>query len=64
MTDALKVKIAAMLQHEFGDKDLDIHLNRIQACLQKRHLITVYELDQVGGMDIDAAILHALLKGL
>ena len=52
-----------MLQQEFGERDLEIHLNRIKDCLQRRHLITVYELDDVGGMDIDGAILHALLKG-
>ena len=60
----MKVKIAAMLEESFGEKDLEMHLNRIQSCVQKRHLITVYELDSVEGMDIDAAILHALLKGM
>ncbi|XP_072174396.1 transient receptor potential cation channel subfamily M member-like 2 [Diadema setosum] len=62
MKDDDKVVVAEMIEKEFGQKDLDIHLTRIEACIQHRHLITVYELSASTSMDIDGAILHALLK--
>lgn len=54
-----------MLKNIFGEKDLELHLNRINECIQNPHLVNVYELDakQEVGSDIDSAILHALLKG-
>ena len=53
-----------MLSKEFGDAELDTHLTRIKEMLNRRHLITVYELGAGSDKaDIDSAILHSLLKG-
>ncbi|XP_041459667.1 transient receptor potential cation channel subfamily M member-like 2 isoform X2 [Lytechinus variegatus] len=62
MSETVKVEVANMIQKEFGEKQLDLHLTRIEACIQHKHLITVYELGASATMDIDGAILHALLK--
>ena len=61
ISDSLSKRLAAMLSKEFGDAELDTHLTRIKEMLNRRHLITVYELG--AGSDIDSAILHALLSG-
>ena len=63
MREDVKVEVAKMISKEFGEKELDVHLTRIEACIQHKHLITVYELSASTTMDIDGAILHALLKG-
>ncbi|XP_038079151.1 transient receptor potential cation channel subfamily M member 2-like isoform X2 [Patiria miniata] len=60
ISDSLMVRLADMFREEFGEKELDIQLNRIKEMLMRRHLVTVYEL---GTGDIDGAILHALLTG-
>ncbi|XP_033624226.1 transient receptor potential cation channel subfamily M member-like 2 isoform X2 [Asterias rubens] len=60
ISDSLSKRLAAMLSKEFGDAELDTHLTRIKEMLNRRHLITVYELG--AGSDIDSAILHALLS--
>eukprot|EP00057_Strongylocentrotus_purpuratus_P009757 XP_011664231.1 PREDICTED: transient receptor potential cation channel subfamily M member 2 isoform X2 [Strongylocentrotus purpuratus] len=66
MPEMFRVEVAKMIQKEFGEKekelDLDHYLTRIEACIQYKHLITVYELGASATMDIDGAILHAILK--
>ncbi|XP_033625076.1 transient receptor potential cation channel subfamily M member-like 2 isoform X2 [Asterias rubens] len=63
ISDSLSVRLAAMLSKEFGDAELDTHLTRIKEMLNRRHLITVYELGAGSDKaDIDSAILHSLLK--
>eukprot|EP00057_Strongylocentrotus_purpuratus_P010202 XP_011664676.1 PREDICTED: transient receptor potential cation channel subfamily M member 2 isoform X5 [Strongylocentrotus purpuratus] len=62
MPETVRVEVAKMIEKEFGQKQLDLHLTRIEACIQHKHLITVYELGASATMDIDGAILHALLK--
>ncbi|XP_030849301.1 transient receptor potential cation channel subfamily M member 2-like isoform X2 [Strongylocentrotus purpuratus] len=62
MPEMVRVEVAKMIQKEFGEKQLDLHLTRIEACIQDKRLITVYELGASATMDIDGAILHALLK--
>ncbi|XP_071824925.1 transient receptor potential cation channel subfamily M member-like 2 isoform X3 [Apostichopus japonicus] len=64
ISETVRVKVASMLKNIFGEKDLELHLNRIYECIQNPHLVNVYELDakQEVGSDIDSAILHALLK--
>ncbi|XP_030829332.1 transient receptor potential cation channel subfamily M member-like 2 isoform X2 [Strongylocentrotus purpuratus] len=62
MPEMVRVEVAKMIEKEFGQKQLDHHLTRIEACIQHKHLITVYELGASSTMDIDGAILHAILK--
>ncbi len=59
ISDSLSRRLAAMLFKEFGEAGLDTHLTRIKEMLNRRHLITIYELG--AGSDIDSSILHALL---
>ncbi|XP_071942447.1 transient receptor potential cation channel subfamily M member-like 2 isoform X2 [Antedon mediterranea] len=59
----LREKLAEIISKEFGDKELDTHLTRIQECVEKNDLFNVYDMDASTGVkDIDEAILHALLR--
>ncbi|XP_033100603.1 transient receptor potential cation channel subfamily M member-like 2 [Anneissia japonica] len=65
--DNLRAKLAQLIKKEFGENvtetDLELHLNRIQECVEKTDLFNVYDMDSSTGLkDIDEAILHALLK--
>ena len=63
--DNLRVKLAEIITKEFGEKDLETHLSRIQECVEKTDLFNVYDMDASSGFkDIDEAILHALLRGI
>ncbi|KAL5010117.1 hypothetical protein ScPMuIL_012422 [Solemya velum] len=61
---AVKVAIADMIKQNLQmDKDQEKYLTIIFECLQKRDLLTVFELDsKQSSRDIDISILKALLK--
>ncbi|XP_033100595.1 transient receptor potential cation channel subfamily M member-like 2 isoform X2 [Anneissia japonica] len=61
--DNLRAKLAQLIKKEFGEKNVELHLNRIQECVEKTDLLNVYDMDSSTGLkDIDEAILHALMK--
>ncbi|XP_033100606.1 transient receptor potential cation channel subfamily M member-like 2 [Anneissia japonica] len=50
-------------EKELDEKDIEIHLNRIEKCVQKTNLFNVYDMDSSTGVkNIDEAFLHALLR--
>ena len=64
MDESLEVEVKAMVEKEFGSKEVSIHLGRIKDCLNKSDLMSIYEYDnRAGSADIDVAMLKALLKG-
>ena len=65
MDESLEVEVKAMVEKEFGNKEVSVHLGRIKDCLNKSDLMSIYEYDNRAGgsTDIDVAMLKALLKG-
>ncbi len=62
MNDRNRVKVAKMLENmKIKDSSLDQALQKIKYCLEHPHLFNVYEADS--GVDIDGAILNALMEG-
>lgn len=53
----------AMVEQTFGPKNVAGNFERVERCVGKPHLITVFELESRGSHDVDKAILKALLKG-
>ncbi|XP_025081227.1 transient receptor potential cation channel subfamily M member 2-like isoform X2 [Pomacea canaliculata] len=60
--DKLKKDIMAMVEQTFGPKNVAGNFERVERCVGKPHLITVFELESRGSHDVDKAILKALLK--
>ncbi|XP_076456247.1 transient receptor potential cation channel subfamily M member-like 2 isoform X2 [Babylonia areolata] len=58
--EKLKADIKQMVEEVFGPKNSVQHANWVEQCIQKPHLISVFELESAGGVDV--AILKALLK--
>lgn len=61
----LESEIKDMVKQVFGENNITQHLEWVKNCVQKPHLLTVFELDARGNTsrDVDMAILKALLKG-
>ena len=64
--EKLQADIKQMVEETFGTKNSVQHAKWVEDCIQKPHLISVYELEASAGTanrGVDIAILKALLKG-
>jgi hypothetical protein len=65
MDDTLIHQIMQMIKGELGVPDVVKCLDWVKQTLQKRDLITVFQLDSPeSAKDLDLAILYAMLKGM
>lgn len=64
MSESLEKKVRTMVKREFGDCDIDKHMKRIEGCLEKCGLMSIYEYNNRADVsaDIDVTMLKALLK--
>ena len=57
--------VRRMIVSEWGERDIDLRMNWLKECLQRRDHMTVFRLDSSDSSnDIDLAILQAMLKGI